>query len=104
MELKLDQGLTDMGMDSLMAVEISNRLKRSLGCSLPSTLAFEYPTLEALTDYLAMEVLETKSSGNEREEIDNETVAQLQVKKRVEDLSEKEVEKTLLKELEDTGY
>jgi myxalamid-type polyketide synthase MxaB len=34
MELKVDQGLTALGMDSLMAVEISNRLKRSLGCSL----------------------------------------------------------------------
>jgi acyl carrier protein len=53
MELKLDQGLTDLGMDSLIAVEISNRLKRSLGCSLPLPLAFEYPMLEALTDYLA---------------------------------------------------
>ena len=29
-----------------MSVELSNRLRESLGCSLPATLAFEQPTLE----------------------------------------------------------
>jgi hypothetical protein len=80
-----------------MAAEISNRLKRSLGCSLPSPLAFEYPTLEALNDSLAMEVLEIKSSGDRREEIDNETVAQLQVKKRVENLPKKRLKRLWLR-------
>ncbi|VAW80205.1 Polyketide synthase modules and related proteins [hydrothermal vent metagenome] len=49
--------LFDLGMDSLMAVELSNRLKRDLGTTMPSTLIFDYPTLEALADYLAREVL-----------------------------------------------
>jgi acyl transferase domain-containing protein/acyl carrier protein len=47
-----DQPLTELGIDSLMAVELSNRLKASLGESLPPTLAFEFPTLGGLTAHL----------------------------------------------------
>jgi len=56
---KLDpqQGLRDLGMDSLMALELRNRLQRSVGCSLPTTLAFDFPTVEALTGYLVDQVL-----------------------------------------------
>ena len=47
-----------MGMDSLMSVQLRQRLENSLdGRSLPLTLAFEYPNIEALTRYLASEVL-----------------------------------------------
>ncbi|PZN81691.1 MAG: short-chain dehydrogenase [Candidatus Methylumidiphilus alinenensis] len=46
------RGFFDMGMDSLMALQLSNRLQSSLGIVLPSTLVFEYPSVEALTDYL----------------------------------------------------
>lgn len=44
--------LKDVGLDSLMAVELRNALTRSMGRSLPATLLFDYPTLDALTDYL----------------------------------------------------
>ena len=46
------QGFFEMGMDSLMAVELKNRLERSLGLSLSSTLAFNYPNLTALSEHL----------------------------------------------------
>ena len=39
-----------------MAVELRNRLQSGVGRPLPSTLTFEYPTIEALTTYLATEV------------------------------------------------
>ncbi|NBD13542.1 type I polyketide synthase [Corallococcus silvisoli] len=50
------QGFFQMGMNSLMSVELKNHLERSLRHKLPSTLAFEYPTVAELTDFLAKEV------------------------------------------------
>lgn len=49
----LGQSLFEMGMDSLMAVELKNRLERNLGHALPATVIFNYPTIEALARYLA---------------------------------------------------
>ena len=53
-----DQGLFDLGMDSLMSVELKSRLEAGVGRPLPSTLTFNYSTIAALTDYLATQVLE----------------------------------------------
>ncbi|WP_277875673.1 acyl carrier protein [Aphanizomenon flos-aquae] len=51
------QSLFDLGLDSLMAVELRNYLEKSVEHSLRSTLLFDYPTLEALVNYLLQEVL-----------------------------------------------
>ena len=49
-------GFFRMGMDSLLTVRLRNRLEAALGRRLPPTLAFEYPNVDALSDYLAAEV------------------------------------------------
>ena len=46
-----------MGMDSIMTVELRKRLETDLETELPATLAFEYPTIDRLTGFLASEVL-----------------------------------------------
>jgi acyl carrier protein len=42
----------NLGMDSLTAVELRNRLQSSLDCQLSATMAFDYPNVGALVDYL----------------------------------------------------
>lgn len=51
------QPLNDLGIDSLMAVELRNVLARAVGQQLPATLLFDYPNVAALTGYLADTVL-----------------------------------------------
>jgi acyl carrier protein len=47
-----DQNLASLGMDSMLAIQLSNRLKVRFGVVVPSTLAFQCPTIEAIADYL----------------------------------------------------
>ncbi|MDQ2695994.1 MAG: beta-ketoacyl reductase, partial [Pseudomonadota bacterium] len=55
-QIRPRQGLFELGIDSLMAVELRNRLGARLGRSLRSTLVFDYPTLEALVGHLLDEL------------------------------------------------
>jgi acyl carrier protein len=47
-----DAGLFELGMDSLMSVELRRRLERAAGRSLPATLTFNYPNARALAGFL----------------------------------------------------
>lgn len=44
--------LRELGLDSLMAVELRNALAKDSGMALPPTLVFEHPTITALADML----------------------------------------------------
>lgn len=48
----VDIGMFDLGMDSLMALELKRRLEAGTGHSLPSTLIFNYPTIRAMAGYI----------------------------------------------------
>ena len=63
--IDLDQPLQSLGLDSLMAVELRNKLGQSAERTLPATLLFEYPTITALTDYLAREVFMLNGTDSE---------------------------------------
>ena len=61
-EIHEQTALTEMGLDSLMAVELRNLLGKALDLTrpLPVTLVFDYPTVTAISDYLANEIIHLK--------------------------------------------
>jgi acyl carrier protein len=94
------QPLNELGLDSLMAVELRNALSSSVQASLPATLLFDYPTLEALAGYLGSEVLAlglTQKPGAQPES----TTQQGGSLAALENLSDEEAEALLLAELTD---
>ena len=55
----------DIGMDSLMAVELRNRLQRGTGIVLSATLFFKYPNIEELAVYFLQELTEAVPIASE---------------------------------------
>ncbi|MFJ1461698.1 SDR family NAD(P)-dependent oxidoreductase [Nocardia sp. N2S4-5] len=55
-----DQAFTDLGFDSLGAVEFRNRLKSATGLKLTTTVVFDYPTPMALARHIRDEIVPTE--------------------------------------------
>ncbi len=51
------QALNELGLDSLMAVELRHAISAGIQRPLPATLLFNYPTIDAVTEYLRRDVL-----------------------------------------------
>jgi acyl carrier protein len=51
-EVKLDIPLTQYGLDSIAALTIAGELEDKFGLELPSTLLWDYPTINDLAKYL----------------------------------------------------
>jgi acyl transferase domain-containing protein/acyl-CoA synthetase (AMP-forming)/AMP-acid ligase II len=47
-----DRPLTDVGLDSVMGLELRNRLALALNLTIPPTILWTYPTMEAMSRYL----------------------------------------------------
>jgi microcystin synthetase protein McyG len=60
--LEADRPLQELGLDSLMAVELRNAVGSAVGQSLSATLLFDYPTLDRLVDFLLTEVMALEGS------------------------------------------
>ena len=56
-EIREEAGFFDLGMDSLMAVELRRRLEQAVGKEIPTTLAMDFPRLSDVADYLLVDVL-----------------------------------------------
>ena len=51
-DISPDQGFFELGMDSVMAVNLKDRLESTLAITLPATLTFEFPTPRTLARHL----------------------------------------------------
>ncbi len=102
-ELDDDVGFFDLGMDSLMVVELSAALSKKIGHKLPATTVMDYPDIESVTNYLIEKVLALPSGKDVKtsqptipEEPESDTT-----EIEVGELSQQEVETALDEELKD---
>ncbi len=51
-EVDFSVGFFEIGLDSMMAVELQSRIQTGLGISIPATTAFDQPNITALARYL----------------------------------------------------
>ncbi|SCL21468.1 Acyl transferase domain-containing protein [Micromonospora pallida] len=61
-DLDSSRTLTDLGFDSLTAVELRNRLATATGLTLPATLVLDYPNVRELVGYLRGELLPDRAT------------------------------------------
>jgi acyl transferase domain-containing protein/acyl carrier protein len=93
------KGFFDMGMDSLMVIELKNCLDASLGCSLPPTVVFESPTIKDLAEYLAINVLGWNTSATDNGKLPKSEQELSKALSEVKQLAEDEVEASIDREL-----
>jgi NAD(P)-dependent dehydrogenase (short-subunit alcohol dehydrogenase family) len=61
--LDINEPLRQLGLDSLMAVELRNLLGTVVERTLPATITFDHPTVHALVEFLAAEVFAAELSA-----------------------------------------
>ena len=92
-----------------MAVELSNRLSVIVDRSLPSTFAFEYPTLDLLSAHLEdllsdrVEFTREDDARAATEDALDEALQQLRIEQ-LKAISDDEAELALIEELNRSGY
>jgi acyl transferase domain-containing protein/NADPH:quinone reductase-like Zn-dependent oxidoreductase/NAD(P)-dependent dehydrogenase (short-subunit alcohol dehydrogenase family)/acyl carrier protein len=93
--LSNNKPLNELGLDSLMAVELRNVIGTAVGRNLSPTLLFDCPTVDALTSYLCRSVLglekarEAPARGSQKMSTGTDVLEQ------IEDLDDNEIDRLL---------
>jgi acyl carrier protein len=82
--------LRELGLDSLMSVELSERLGRNIGVVTSTTLIWQYPSVDALVEHFVDAFAPTAEPHPERPAATDSLVAQ------VDALSDEDVEALML--------
>jgi polyketide synthase 12/myxalamid-type polyketide synthase MxaB len=101
--------LSEMGLDSLMAVEVRNLLGSgfNLKRALPATLVFDYPTVAAIADYIMneMDLIPTDAKQESPSTKPNEDISGKEsmdnLLDQLEGLSDEEVDRLLAEQMKE---
>jgi len=92
-QIPVDKPLMDLGVDSLMAVEVRNRLAESINDSLPVSLIFDYPTIDKITRYILKDILAMEISIPENNNLPDDPLG---------DILHEDIKKLLAEELDNS--
>jgi acyl carrier protein len=70
-----DRSLFDLGLDSILALELTNRISTGFGHPFRATLFFTHPTLATVADYVLREAAPPEESSELGEEELSELIA-----------------------------
>jgi acyl carrier protein len=74
-----DRPLQELGLDSMMAVELRGQIHSATGCDCPASLLFDYPTIERLAEHLGEALFDPQPSAasDVADDLDDLSEAQL---------------------------
>jgi len=93
------QPLGELGLDSLLAVEMRNTLGTLLGRTLPVTLLFDYPTLDALAARIALDLRPEDQDESTAAKCPDGEAERSRLMAEIRDLSQADVLASLAQEL-----
>ncbi len=96
--------LQELQLSSLQAIELKTSLEESLKVALPTTIVFDYPTIDAIASYLQREVLASSTatpSTATQETLEEKRPSKTDKNISLSSLSEEELYEALSKEIED---
>jgi acyl carrier protein len=67
-EIQQDVSLTTLGMDSLMAMELGNKMQTALGIEMPMSIYLQGPTINRLADFVVESHADTVQVGTDATE------------------------------------